>query len=368
MKQKWKHIVAGAIAIGILYPVTAHADQGVMLKPYEVKDETGNILQSYEKGQRLQMIGESEDSYIVSNNHNRYSIEKQAVLKTHDEEETSITIKEEQTNLHLLPSLFSHSIQQLGKGEKVQRAKDAILNDEYWLQVETVSGLTGSVYRDEVEINYKATETTTKAFVVQEINKDGKAFDYGQEIFLSDFREGSFIVKEGDKEYMIPESHISFTKPSKPFVLTASYSFPEQLKIYGNPQYVQPVNIKHPRVSSRYGQRWGRLHGGTDVAIPIGTPLYAVADGVVTRSVKNQTHSKLSWGNYVKINHGSEDTLYGHMNKVIVNSGEHVKQGQLIGYSGNSGNSTGPHLHFELYKSDVRVDSHFIVNQPELYR
>jgi len=368
MKKTWRNVIAGIIATATLYPATAYADQGVLLTDHELKDEKGSVVHTYKKGERVQMAVETEEGYAISLDHNRYFIDKKAILKTHNEQETSITVKEEFTPLRLITSLFSKPTQILSKGEVVQRVP-GVTNDEYWIQVKTDKGLIGFVYRDSVEINYLSTQNITKAFVIKEHSTEGKNFEYGQEISLIDYLNGSFIVREGEKEYTIPESHIAFTKPSEPLILTPPNTYPEQLKIYGKPEYIPPVNMKHPPVSSRYGMRWGRLHAGTDIAIPTGTPLYAVADGIVKVSISNQTHSKVSWGNYVKIDHvGNEETLYGHMHRVIVKPGQPVKQGQLLGYSGNSGHSTGSHLHFELYKNGNRVDSYYIVHQPELYR
>lgn len=148
----------------------------------------------------------------------------------------------------------------------------------------------------------------------------------------------------------------------------------EFMKVVGSAKYVPPVNMKNPPVTSRFGSRWGKMHRGTDVGIPIGTPLYAIADGVAVVSITNQGDSKASWGNYVKIKIDGEENyaLYGHMSKPIVKQGDHVKQGQLIGYSGNSGDSTGPHLHFEYYfggpEKGKQIDSYFIVVQPNLFK
>jgi murein DD-endopeptidase MepM/ murein hydrolase activator NlpD len=369
MKKTWKHIIAGIIATATIYPINAHADQGVMLNSTDVQDEQGNLIQTFEKGKRIQMVGESQDTYSVSIDHQRYFVDKKSVLKTMDEEEASISIKGGNEPLRLIPSLFRQPIQALSKGEVVQRVKDGLYNDEYWIKVETKEGIIGFIYRDSVEINYNKTESYTKTFISQEGTQNEKYFEYGQEVLLSDYRDGAFVVKEGETEYLLPESQVSFEKPSKPLILTPSDTFPEQLKVYGSPQYIPPVNMKTPPVSSRFGMRWGKLHGGTDIAVPIGTPIFAVADGQVIVSVKNQGSSHRSWGNYVKIKHdGVNDTLYGHMSRPIVSNGQQVKQGQLIGYSGNSGHSTGPHIHFEFYQNGVRIDSYFIVNQPELHR
>lgn len=98
------------------------------------------------------------------------------------------------------------------------------------------------------------------------------------------------------------------------------------------------------RISSRFGQRWGRLHAGIDIANSKGTPIYAAASGTVTFAGYSGSYGKL-----VKISHGNGlETRYGHMSSIAVSSGSKVKQGQLIGYMGSTGRSTGSHLHFEV--------------------
>lgn len=92
------------------------------------------------------------------------------------------------------------------------------------------------------------------------------------------------------------------------------------------------------------------LHGrnSVDLAAPIGTPLRASADGTITISKSNGTWNG-GYGNYVVISHSNNtQTLYGHMLKTIVNPGDQVKKGQIIGYIGISGMTTGPHVHFEV--------------------
>lgn len=365
----WKHLLAGFIVAGGLSPLSAHADQGVFLKSYDLKDEAGNVVHTFQKEYRVQFFESGNDAYYsVEYENQKYLVEKDSIFKTHNEEEISLSVNNLQAGVKLTPSLFSPEIQMIPKDDIVHRV-DSTENSEYWVRIQTENGLIGYVYEDYLNPNYKATPVETKAYISYETTVNGKYFEYGQEVSLSDFQNGSFIVKEGEHTYPIPQSNISFEKPTKPLILTPQHSFPNQLKIYGNPEFISPVHDKYPRVTSRYGQRWGRLHAGTDVGIPVGTPLYAVADGVVTNAVKNQTHSKTGWGNYVKINHNSStDTLYAHMSKLIVSPGQYVKQGQLIGYSGNSGRSTGPHLHFELYKHGQRIDSYSIVHQPHLYR
>ena len=120
-----------------------------------------------------------------------------------------------------------------------------------------------------------------------------------------------------------------------------------------------PVN--NFRVTSPFGEREHpvlgglRMHKGIDLAAPRGTPVYAPADGVVERAGPFS-----SYGNYIAIEHGADmETRYGHLSKVAVHAGETVKKGQLIGYVGSTGRSTGPHLHYE-----VRVDGHAVNPAP----
>ena len=112
------------------------------------------------------------------------------------------------------------------------------------------------------------------------------------------------------------------------------------------------------RITSRFGMRrhpilgYKRMHSGVDFAARRGTPIHAVSDGVVTYSGRHGGH-----GNYVRLNHGSGlGTGYAHMSKIAVSSGTHVKAGQVIGYVGSTGLSTGPHLHFEVYRNGRKVN------------
>jgi murein DD-endopeptidase MepM/ murein hydrolase activator NlpD len=96
-------------------------------------------------------------------------------------------------------------------------------------------------------------------------------------------------------------------------------------------------------ITSRFGQRWGRMHEGIDLGVPTGRPIGSAAPGRVTYAGWMS-----GYGNTVMVDHGSLVTLYGHQSRIAVHVGQSVARGQVIGYVGSTGNSTGPHLHFEV--------------------
>ncbi len=123
---------------------------------------------------------------------------------------------------------------------------------------------------------------------------------------------------------------------------------------------IQPVSNKNlDRIASGYGYRIDpiyktvKLHAGLDFTASTGTPIYATAKG----TVKVSGYSVSGYGNHVVINHGyGYETLYGHMVRMKVRVGQKVKRGEVIGYVGNSGKSTGPHCHYEVHKNGQKLD------------
>jgi murein DD-endopeptidase MepM/ murein hydrolase activator NlpD len=102
----------------------------------------------------------------------------------------------------------------------------------------------------------------------------------------------------------------------------------------------------HPVLGGRRG------HKGIDLAMPTGTPVYATADGVISKADWFS-----SYGLYISIEHGGKiQTRYGHLSRLNVASGQAVKKGDLIGYVGSTGRSTGPHLHYEVRIAGVAVN------------
>ncbi len=175
---------------------------------------------------------------------------------------------------------------------------------------------------DEIEILYETKET-----------EDGIAIGYGDILYARLVTGGRDLslyrhkMENGNVDYFDPKgSSIKRTLMKTP--------------------------VDGARMSSGYGMRhhpvlgYNKMHKGVDFAAPRGTPIYAAGDGVITKAGRNG-----SYGNYIRIKHNSKlDTAYAHLNNIKsgLRAGSRVKQGQVIGFVGTTGRSTGPHLHYEV--------------------
>lgn len=125
----------------------------------------------------------------------------------------------------------------------------------------------------------------------------------------------------------------------------------EKEKMWASRPAIQPINNKElTRLHTTFGRRFHPItkvwseHEGLDFTAPSGTPVYATGDGIVTASYRSTTY-----GNVLFVNHGyGYQTRYAHLTNYIVESGESVKRGQVIGYVGSTGRSEAPHLHYEV--------------------
>jgi murein DD-endopeptidase MepM/ murein hydrolase activator NlpD len=137
---------------------------------------------------------------------------------------------------------------------------------------------------------------------------------------------------------------------------------------------IQPVsNSDLKRIASGFGYRIDpvyktvKYHNGLDFSAPQGTPIYATANG----TIRTAANVGSGYGNHVIINHGyGYETLYGHMFRIKVKAGQRVKRGEIIGWVGSTGKSTGPHCHYEVHKNGRHLDPvYFFYNDltPEQY-
>ena len=113
-------------------------------------------------------------------------------------------------------------------------------------------------------------------------------------------------------------------------------------------------------VTSERGMRWGRMHDGIDIAPPAGTPVVAANNGTVSR-VASIAQSG-GYGNHVEVTHPDGlVTTYSHLATVAARQGQAVMRGQVVGTVGNTGNSTGPHLHFEVRRGGAAINPRSVI-------
>jgi len=149
-----------------------------------------------------------------------------------------------------------------------------------------------------------------------------------------------------------------------------SKSFDEVMKLALNKEdmlasipAIQPITNKDlKRTASGWGYRIHpiykvrKMHWGMDFTAPVGTPVYATGNGKVTE-IAGSVAGFTEFGKYVKIEHGyGYETVYGHLSKYNIKPGQEVKRGDIIGFVGNTGASTAPHLHYEVHKDGQRVN------------
>ena len=180
-------------------------------------------------------------------------------------------------------------------------------------------------------------------------------------------KEQQIAKVEGMVESDLVNSIISTLNNLSSRVQVQQASFKEITELINNKEKllaatpaIQPVNNKDlKRIASGYGYRIDpvyktvKLHPGLDFTAPSGTPIYATADGVIASAGNTGD----GYGNHVIINHGyGYKTLYGHMYRIKARPGQQEKRGEVIGWVGSTGKSTGPHCHYEVIKNGNKIN------------
>ena len=239
--------------------------------------------------------------------------------------------------------------------ERIMRAQQERLNDKYNELNAHVHALQASMS----ELEKRDNEVYRSIFEAKPIpdSARAKALEHQQEIAkVEGMRQGqlinSIIASIQNLNTRLEAQKVSYNE------LAGLMNNKEKL-LAATPA-IQPVANKNlNRIASGFGYRIDpiyktvKMHSGLDFSAPQGTPIYATADGTVA------TAGNLGngYGNHVIIDHGyGYETLYGHMVRVKARRGQRVKRGDLIGYVGSSGKSTGPHCHYEVHKNGQKVD------------
>ena len=219
-----------------------------------------------------------------------------------------------------------------------------------------------SLYKTAMDLNIKPN------IIVEFARIYGFQVDFQRDIRINDNFQIMYEVFEDDNGKVFESGNIIFANLRLSGTNNSFYYFDKKGSeghYDENGKSVKKALMKTPingaRLSSSFGMRkhpidgYNKMHRGTDFAAPMGTPIMASGDGVVTRA---------RWcgggGNCVKIKHNSTyQTIYAHMKNFArgLKEGVRVKQGQIIGYVGSTGKSTGPHLHYEVIENGKKINS-----------
>ena len=161
---------------------------------------------------------------------------------------------------------------------------------------------------------------------------------------------------QGDDEFQ--RLFAGWTNPQTTSLAIATTSAPIAAQRPTSVSIPSRMPVEGAALTSGYGMRWHpvlggrRQHKGVDLAEPTGTPVYATADGVISKA---EWFS--SYGLFISVEHGADiQTRYGHLSRLNVEAGQQVHKGDLIGYVGSTGRSTGPHLHYEVRIAGTAVN------------
>ena len=219
-----------------------------------------------------------------------------------------------------------------------------------------------SLYKTAIDLNIQP------GIIIDFAGIYGFQVDFQRDIRKNDTFQIMYEVFEDDNGKIFETGNIIFANLKLSDVNNSLYYFSEKINkghYDENGKSVKKALMKTPingaRLSSSFGMRkhpidgYNKMHKGTDFAAPMGTPIMASGDGIITRA---------RWcgggGNCVKIKHNSTfETIYAHMEKFGrgIKEGIRIKQGQIIGYVGSTGKSTGPHLHYEVIKNGKKINS-----------
>jgi len=194
--------------------------------------------------------------------------------------------------------------------------------------------------------------------LVESYMDSGHSFERSLKKCVSDFESSDLqeiekiIVQQSKNKNLFMKNLVVLT--AMVILITTTFMFAQENTV----PILRPVSAEH-MVSSKFGmqvhpiKKVKRHHDGIDIAAPIGTPVYAPADGkvILAKDDKNK------FGKHIKISHGDTyETMYSHLSELKVKEGQIIKKGDVIGAIGNTGLSTGPHLHYEVSKDGEKMD------------
>jgi murein DD-endopeptidase MepM/ murein hydrolase activator NlpD len=239
--------------------------------------------------------------------------------------------------------------------EKIMRAQNERLKDQYV----TLDDKLKAIQQEMAELEKRDNNVYRSIFEAKPIPDSARAeaLEKQQEVVKVEGMGPSQLLNSIYNSMNNLSSRIAVQKKS---YLELNNLVNNKEKLLASTPAIQPVSNKDlSRIASGFGYRIDpiyktvKFHPGLDFTAPQGTPIYATADGVVSMA----GFSAGGYGIHVIIDHGyGYETLYGHMVRAKARAGQHVKRGDLIGYVGSTGKSTGPHCHYEVHKNGQKLD------------
>ena len=320
-------------------------------------------------------VSKGETFNKILNNYKIPKSEIQKIIKILSKENKLNNLKTNQIIIFTIDQSENNKITNLlfpvSRTKKIQLTRDSI--SENFKKKEIVTNLNKKIIFQEGKILkslYKtAIDLEIQANVIIEFARIyGFQVDFQRDIRKGDNFQIMYEVFEDDEGKIFETGNVIFADLILRNQKNTLYYFDKKNSAghYDkNGKSVKKALMKTPingaRLSSSFGMRkhpidgYNKLHKGTDFAAPLGTPIMASGDGKIIRA---------KWcgggGNCIKIKHNSTySTIYAHMSKfaVGIKNGVRVKQGQIIGYVGSTGKSTGPHLHYEVIKNGKKINS-----------
>ena len=326
----------------------------------------------YKKVKHKIKSGETFDKILES-----YSINKKEVIKIKESLKKKVNLNKLNTqqfinfSLDKTTSKITEFTYQISNTQKVVLIRN-IENDNFYQEILTLKLNKEIVYKENIILQslYKAAidEKIPANTIIEFARIYGFQVDFQRDIRKQDKFQIMYEVFLNEKNEIIQTGEILFSNLKLSGQDNSLYYFDEsgsEGHYDKNGKSVKKALMKTPingaRLSSPFGMRkhpidgFNKMHRGTDFAAPLGTPIMASGDGVV---------KKAGWcgggGNCIKIRHNSTyETVYAHMSKFArgMKSGVRVKQGQIIGFVGSTGKSTGPHLHYEVIVNGKKINS-----------
>jgi murein DD-endopeptidase MepM/ murein hydrolase activator NlpD len=317
--------------------------------------------------------GETFDKILT-----KYSISKDEINKIKKKINSDYNLNNLKANLVLKFTLdetnnkkVTNFIFPISRTEKIQLIRD--LNTDVFEKKTIITNLNKKIIFKEGKILQSLYKTATDLdirpnIVIEFARIYGFQVDFQRDIRKNDSFQIMYEVFEDDNGKVFETGNILFADLKLSGINNSLYYFNKKGSeghYDENGKSIKKALMKTPingaRLSSSYGMRkhpidgYNKMHRGTDFAAPMGTPIMASGDGVVTRA---------RWcgggGNCVKIKHNKTyQTIYAHMKNFArgIREGVRVKQGQIIGYVGSTGKSTGPHLHYEVIENGKKINS-----------